>query len=53
MVLLLALDLAVKPKVQNLSTDEGLEKTQTKTRKKESTLSNSVMIGILRDELIL
>ena len=51
MVFLLALDLAVISKTQNLLTDEGNEKTQTKTREEESTLSNNKNIGILRDDI--
>ena len=53
MVLLLALDLAVIPKIKDLLTDEGNEQTQIKTGEKESTLSNSKNIGILRDDISL
>ena len=53
MVLLLALDLAVIPKIKDLLTNEGNEKTQIKTGEEESTLSNSKNIGILRDDISL
>ena len=51
MVLLLALDLAVIPKVLNLLTIKGLKEMQTMTKEKESTLSNSENIGMLQDEI--
>ena len=48
-VFLLALDLAVLPKAQNLLTIEGLKEMKTVTNEKDSTLSNSEKTGILQD----
>ena len=51
MVFLLALDLAVISKAQNLLPIEGLKEIQTMAKEKESTLSNSEKIGILKDDI--
>ena len=51
MVLLLALDLPVIPKAQDLLTNEALEETQTKTREEESTLSYKEKKGMLKDDI--
>ena len=47
MVLLLALDLAVIQKTQNLITIEELKEMQTMAKEKDSILSNSEEIGML------
>ena len=51
MIFLLALDLAVISKAQNLLPIEGLKEVQTMAKEKESTLSNSEKIGMLSETL--
>ena len=52
MVLLLGLDLAVIQKTQNLITIEELKEMQTMAKEKDSILSNSEEIGMLRETLL-
>ena len=47
MVLLLALDLAVISKAQNLLPIKGLKEVQTIAKEKKSILSNNEKIGML------
>ena len=51
MILLLALDLAVISKAQNLLTVEGLKEMETMAKEKGSILSNSEKIGMLSETL--
>ena len=51
MVFLLALDLAVISKAQNLLPIEGLQEMQTMAKEKESRISNSEKIGMLKDDI--
>ena len=51
MILLLALDLAVISKAQNLLTVEGLKEMETMAKEKKSILSNSEKIGMLSETL--
>ena len=51
MILLLALDLAVTPKPQNLLTVEGLKEMETMAKEKGPILSNSEKIGMLSETL--
>ena len=51
MILLLALDLAVISKAQNLLTVEGLKEMETMAKEKGPILSNSEKIGMLSETL--
>ena len=51
MILLLALDLAVISKAQNLLTVEGLKEMETMAKEKVPILSNSEKIGMLSETL--